>query len=159
MTCAYDYNEGFSTIYSVCAAAIFELELNNKDPNIHVYNELKIAQNAAKYLDHLAHNDDKAAWEIVENVLNTMTSHEYSAEDGQLGSLWWLIRSVAIAVLVSRNSKTGEVSQENTMKIRRFVHRFCKSEKAGIGEYYPYDHLRVSMTQDIKWLKESLQCS
>lgn len=156
-TLAYDYDSGYSAIYSTCAAAIFELELNNKDSNFIVEAEIKIALNAARNLSWPEPNDEKTANAIVINALNTQTSNEFNAEDGQLGQIWWLIRSVAIAILVSRRKVDGEVSAKNTRKICEFVYRFCKSEKSGTGEYFPNIPFRVSMTQDIKWLRRNLQ--
>lgn len=159
MTLAFDYDFGYPAIYSTCAAALFELELNNKEPNFTVEAEINIALKAARNLSWPEPNDEKTANAIVIEALNMQTSYEFSAEEGQLGHLWWLIRSVAIAILVSRKKANGEVSTKKTQKIREFVRRFCKSDKASIGEYYPYDRLRTSMTQDIKWLRDSLQFS
>lgn len=155
-TLAFDYDFGYPAIHSTCAAALFELELNNKEPNFIVEAEINTALKVARNYGWPEPNDEKTAHAMVIKALNIQTSYKFSAEEGQLGHLWWLIRSVAIAILVSRKKENGEVSTKKTQLIRRFVHRFCKSEKAGVGEYYPYDRLRTSMTQDIKWLREFL---
>lgn len=156
-TLAFDNGFGYPVINSTCAAALFELELNNKQPNFTVQAEIDVALRAAKSLGWPEPNDEKTANAMVIEVLNIHASNKFSAEEGQLGHLWWLIRSLAIAILASRTKAKGEVSTKKTQKIREFVKRFCKSEKAGVGEYYPYDRLRTSMTQDIKWLRESLR--
>jgi hypothetical protein len=155
-TLAMDYNFGYPAINSACAAALFELELNNKETNFIVESEINTALEAARSLSWPERNDEITAHSIVIKVLNMQTSYLFSAEKGQLGQLWWLIRSVAIAILISRNKNKGEVSTTNTKSIRRFINRFCKSDKFGEGEYFPEFRLRTSMTQDIFWLYKAI---
>lgn len=154
-TLAYDYNEGKPAIYSTCAAAIFELELNDKNSNELVQAELEIAYNAAKYLRWQCPYEHEATEFILENVLNNLTGHEFNSESGPLGRFWWLIRAVAIAILVSRTSAKGIVSYKNTSAICSYVRKYCKPDESGsgLGDYSPMLIRNASMNKDIKWLK------
>lgn len=156
-TLAQDYNSGQPAINSTCAAALFELELNNKNVNYNVETEIEIALKAAKHLKWPEPHDDKTAHKIVVSTLNTQTSNVYSTEVGQLGHLWWLVRSIAIAILASRRKTDGRVTEKNTRKICEFVYRFCKSEKSGTGEFFPEFRQHRTMNEDIFWLRQILQ--
>lgn len=155
MVLAYDYNEGWPAIYSTCAAAIFELELNNKEANELIMKEFDVALHAAKHLRWPDPYDEDTTGMILRNVLNKLTANQYSAERGPIGHVWWLIRSVAIALLVSRTKTFGVISSKKIVKIRQFIHKYVRSEKYGPGEYFPEFRLRTTMTEDIKWLKNS----
>lgn len=155
-TLAYDYNEGYPAIYSTCAAAVFEMVLNDIKTNVLIETELEVAYNAAKHLRYPDPYDHKDTQEILEGILDHFTCNKTSVEDGPLGSLWWLIRSVAIAILLSRRSSDGQVSNKDTQLIYQYAQKYCRPD--GEGEYFPDWRMRVTMTQDIERLKIALTC-
>ncbi|MDP1657741.1 MAG: hypothetical protein Q8L73_00120 [Methylotenera sp.] len=153
-TLAYDYDEGKPAIYSTCAAAIFELEINDRNSNELVQAELAVAYKAAKNLRWPDPYDRAATEFIIENVLNNLTGHVFSVERGPIGRLWWLIRAVAVAILTSRTKSTGVVSPKNTQIICKYVRKYCRPDSVGLGDYFPDKRMKIPMSQDIKWLKK-----
>lgn len=155
MILAYDYNAGWPAIYSTCAAALFELELKNRSTNELVWTELEIAFHAAKYSRWPEPHIDRTADILVRNTLRNIAP-EYRCESSAIGQVWWLIRSVAIALLISRTMSNGLVSNKKTQEIRKFISKYIKSKKQGLGEWFPEFKCRDTMTEDIKWLRRIL---
>jgi hypothetical protein len=150
ITKAMDFNEGLPVIESCVATAIFELRLSmatNLDPlpleNIEplIESELASAVHACVSLQWPSPDfDEKAAIDVVDRVTAQMR------DQNVLDRWWWLIRTVAIALLECRDKGLGWVSQEHTQIIYKFIAQYLQNEKV-----FP-DKLGASMNQDLSWL-------
>ena len=149
ITKAMDFNEGLPVIESCVATAIFELRLSMatelhptpiENVEFVIENELRAAVQASWTLQEPAIFDENVGVTIVDSVTSQMR------DENVLDRWWWLIRTVAIALLECRDNGLGWVSQDHTQIIYKFIAQYMQNEKV-----FP-DKLGASMNQDLSEL-------
>lgn len=141
----YAYHDSWRDVESSIAAALFEVLLDPRPgmtPAADVDEDLGfIALRAVLSYDQTETRGEK---EIIDTLATNLLENWFPRH-------WPLIRIVAIAILLFRDTKNGTVSQKNTRRICRYVEAYFNYQIHGLG-----DKTR-SIRQDIALLAPLIQ--